>query len=209
MAVGLIDGAEFGVAQRQLNTGDHVIIYSDGVTEAQNGKGGAKAQAAPGTGEFVVRGALVLSMDEAIGDLPVGDVHVRDGAIVAVAASVPAPGADVIDGKGMICMPGFVDTHVHYGDAKKAPDAAANDPAVVEPYPREGGHDVLDHASLVGFSFGGGLAVSYAILHPEQVERLVISGAAINHSDGGRGLYFDDPDGHRLEIITRPYGSGG
>jgi len=32
---------------------------------------------------------------------------------------------------------------------------------------------------------------------------------AINHNDGGRGLYFDDPDGHRLEIITLPYGSGG
>ena len=32
---------------------------------------------------------------------------------------------------------------------------------------------------------------------------------AINHNDGGRGLYFDDPDGHRLEIITRPYGSSG
>jgi hypothetical protein len=32
---------------------------------------------------------------------------------------------------------------------------------------------------------------------------------AINHNDGGRGLYFDDPDGHRLEFITRPYGSGG
>jgi catechol 2,3-dioxygenase-like lactoylglutathione lyase family enzyme len=32
---------------------------------------------------------------------------------------------------------------------------------------------------------------------------------AISHNDGGRGLYFDDPDGHRLEIITRPYGSGG
>ena len=30
-----------------------------------------------------------------------------------------------------------------------------------------------------------------------------------NHNDGGRGLYFDDPDRHRLEIITRPYGSGG
>lgn len=38
----------------------------------------------------------------------------------------------------------------------------------------------LDHASLAGFSFGGGLAVSYAVLHPEQVDRLVISGAAIN-----------------------------
>ena len=32
---------------------------------------------------------------------------------------------------------------------------------------------------------------------------------AINHRDGGRGLYFEDPDGHLLEILTRPYGSGG
>lgn len=30
----------------------------------------------------------------------------------------------------------------------------------------------------------------------------------INHRDGGRGLYFDDPNGHNLEILTRPYGSG-
>lgn len=28
----------------------------------------------------------------------------------------------------------------------------------------------------------------------------------INRNDGGRGLYWDDPDGHRLEILTRPYG---
>jgi catechol 2,3-dioxygenase-like lactoylglutathione lyase family enzyme len=30
----------------------------------------------------------------------------------------------------------------------------------------------------------------------------------INHRDDGRGLYFEDPDGHMLEILTRPYGSG-
>lgn len=30
----------------------------------------------------------------------------------------------------------------------------------------------------------------------------------INHHDGGRGVYWNDPDGHYLEIITRPYGSG-
>jgi len=30
----------------------------------------------------------------------------------------------------------------------------------------------------------------------------------INHHDGGRGVYFEDPSGHFLEIITRPYGSG-
>ena len=28
----------------------------------------------------------------------------------------------------------------------------------------------------------------------------------INHHDGGRGVYFRDPSGHYLEIITRPYG---
>jgi catechol 2,3-dioxygenase-like lactoylglutathione lyase family enzyme len=31
----------------------------------------------------------------------------------------------------------------------------------------------------------------------------------INTHDGGRGLYFRDPNGHLLEIITREYGSGG
>ena len=30
----------------------------------------------------------------------------------------------------------------------------------------------------------------------------------INHGDGGRGFYWSDPDGHNLEILTRPYGSG-
>ena len=31
----------------------------------------------------------------------------------------------------------------------------------------------------------------------------------INTRDGGRGIYFEDPNGHLLEILTRPYGSGG
>lgn len=37
---------------------------------------------------------------------------------------------------------------------------------------------------------------------PSRTQRL-----AINHRDGGRGVYFEDPDGHLLEILTRPYGS--
>ena len=28
----------------------------------------------------------------------------------------------------------------------------------------------------------------------------------INHHWGGRGVYFEDPDGHLLELITKPYG---
>ncbi len=31
----------------------------------------------------------------------------------------------------------------------------------------------------------------------------------INEWDDGHGVYFDDPNGHVLEVITRPYGSGG
>ena len=31
----------------------------------------------------------------------------------------------------------------------------------------------------------------------------------INTHDNGRGLYFEDPNGHNLEIITRAYGSSG
>jgi catechol 2,3-dioxygenase-like lactoylglutathione lyase family enzyme len=30
----------------------------------------------------------------------------------------------------------------------------------------------------------------------------------INHNDGGRGVYFPDPDGHLLEVLTRPYDGG-
>ena len=31
----------------------------------------------------------------------------------------------------------------------------------------------------------------------------------INTRDDGRGVYFEDADGHNLELLTRPYGSGG
>lgn len=41
----------------------------------------------------------------------------------------------------------------------------------------------------------------YADPHHEQA-------GEINRRDGGRGLYFEDPNGHSLEILTRPYGSG-
>ena len=29
-------------------------------------------------------------------------------------------------------------------------------------------------------------------------------GELSHHHDGGRGVYFEDPNGHLLEIITRP-----
>ena len=89
---------------------------------------GAAATSLPARGEFVINGAHVLSMDAGVGDFESGAVHVRDGAIVAVGASVNAPGAQVIDGKGMICMPGFVDTHWHHWTTFLRPVMRADDP---------------------------------------------------------------------------------
>jgi hypothetical protein len=33
--------------------------------------------------------------------------------------------------------------------------------------------------------------------------------SGFNTNDGGRGLYFDSPEGHNLEVLTVPYGGWG
>src|SRR5262245_32629750 len=83
------------------------------VSAQQARTAGGPSAPLPPRREFVIRGATVLSMDPAVGDFATGDVHVRDGAIVAVAARIDAAGAETVEGRGMICMPGFVDTHWH------------------------------------------------------------------------------------------------
>ena len=82
---------------------------------------------------LVIRGITVI---DGTGAAPVGpmDVVVEHDRITDVVSvgephvpikekGRPAKGTREIDGTGMYLMPGFVDTHVHYGDAKKAPDA--------------------------------------------------------------------------------------
>ena len=74
----------------------------------------AQAQTPPAAaGEYLIRGAHVLSMDPMIGDLPRGDIHVRAGEIVAVGRDLDASGAQVIDGRNMIALPGLIETHWH------------------------------------------------------------------------------------------------
>ncbi len=67
----------------------------------------------PGRSEVVIRNAYVMTMDAKLGDLSDADVHVRNGAIVAVGRSLEAAGAWDIDGRGMIVLPGLVETHWH------------------------------------------------------------------------------------------------
>src|SRR5262245_43616781 len=67
----------------------------------------------PPAGHFIIRDAYVMTMEDARGDIPVGDVEVDAGRIVAVGPSLPGVGADALDGRGTIVLPGFVDTHTH------------------------------------------------------------------------------------------------
>ncbi len=62
---------------------------------------------------MLIRNATVLSMDPATGDFRDADILIEGSAIAAVRPHIAAEAATVIDGQGMIAVPGFVDTHRH------------------------------------------------------------------------------------------------
>ena len=61
---------------------------------------------------YVIRGGAVMSMDPAVGDFVKADVLIEGKKIVAVGPNLQASGT-VIDARGKIVMPGFIDTHHH------------------------------------------------------------------------------------------------
>jgi 5-methylthioadenosine/S-adenosylhomocysteine deaminase len=65
--------------------------------------------------ELLLKGGLVVTVDNSFGDLPDTDVLIRDGVIVEVAPglSTSSKKAEVIDCKGRLVIPGLVDTHRH------------------------------------------------------------------------------------------------
>jgi cytosine/adenosine deaminase-related metal-dependent hydrolase len=62
--------------------------------------------------DLVIRGAHLVSMDPAVGELPDVDVRVCDGAIADVGHRLKGRG-EVVEADGMLLLPGFVDTHWH------------------------------------------------------------------------------------------------
>jgi 5-methylthioadenosine/S-adenosylhomocysteine deaminase len=75
--------------------------------------GSAQTRTSPMTTELLIRNAYVLTMDPALGDVAGGDVHLRGGEIAAVGRNLAAPAAEIIDGTGMLMLPGLVETHWH------------------------------------------------------------------------------------------------
>jgi 5-methylthioadenosine/S-adenosylhomocysteine deaminase len=62
---------------------------------------------------YVIRGGSVMSMDPLAGDFPRADVLIEGKKIIAVGPNLRAGDATVIDARGRIVMPGFIDTHHH------------------------------------------------------------------------------------------------
>jgi cytosine/adenosine deaminase-related metal-dependent hydrolase len=67
----------------------------------------------PPRGEWILHNAYVMTMDPELGDIAGGDVHIRNGEIIAVGKAIKAPRAAVLDGQRTIVLPGLVETHWH------------------------------------------------------------------------------------------------
>jgi len=65
------------------------------------------------TQRTLIRGGWIVRTDKAAADLPHGDLLIEDGTIAAIAPSLTADGAEILDASGMLVLPGFVDTHRH------------------------------------------------------------------------------------------------
>lgn len=62
---------------------------------------------------ILIKGGVILSMDDKVGNFASGDVLIEGNKIVEVGPSIDAADAGVIDAKGKVVMPGFIDTHHH------------------------------------------------------------------------------------------------
>ncbi|WJD60690.1 amidohydrolase family protein [Pseudomonas kurunegalensis] len=71
------------------------------------------ATAAESSDKLLIQGGYVMTMDPLVGDLERSDVLVEGGRIVAVGRDLPPGNARIVDARGQIVLPGFVDAHSH------------------------------------------------------------------------------------------------
>ena len=79
------------------------------------------------TERILIKGGIVLTQDDALGELNGADVLVEDDRIAEVGRDLSVADARVIDAAGDIVIPGFIDTHRHTWETSirtSAPDFA-------------------------------------------------------------------------------------
>lgn len=75
-------------------------------------------------------------------------------------------------------------------------------------YAKDGEIARQHYAFLVSESeFDAGFATLERLGAPYWADPAQTQPGEINRHWGGRGVYFEDPDGHLLELITKPYGN--
>jgi cytosine/adenosine deaminase-related metal-dependent hydrolase len=62
---------------------------------------------------ILIKGAVVLTLERAVGDFAKADILIEDGRIRQLRPDIAAGDAAVIEGANRIAIPGFVDTHSH------------------------------------------------------------------------------------------------
>ncbi|MGW4034205.1 amidohydrolase family protein [Streptomyces sp. NPDC004838] len=107
-----------GWSRRRVLAGLGLVVgaAASGTAACDGGRPAEGADPQPtGTppGRTVIRKTLGLTMDPGLGDVEDADILIDNGTIERVGTSLKAGSATEIDGRGMITMPGFVDTHNH------------------------------------------------------------------------------------------------
>jgi 5-methylthioadenosine/S-adenosylhomocysteine deaminase len=63
--------------------------------------------------KLLIRDATVITMDHSLGDFRPGSILIENDRITALGPHIDAPGAEILDGRSFIVVPGFVNTHMH------------------------------------------------------------------------------------------------
>lgn len=61
---------------------------------------------------LLIRGGTIVTMNDAL-DVFAGDVSIRDGRIAAVGPVVDGPHDRIVEARGGLVLPGFIQTHIH------------------------------------------------------------------------------------------------
>jgi cytosine/adenosine deaminase-related metal-dependent hydrolase len=100
------------IARRTLLRGLAASAALPGVVDAAAAQESTPRRAR-GKRRTLLKGGYVVTMDATLGELPIGDVLIEDGAIAQVAPSIKANDAEIVDARRKVVMPGLIDTHRH------------------------------------------------------------------------------------------------
>lgn len=104
----LLKSGLVGIAAGSL-LGSNLVSATGAATQT----GGATPPTPSRGGLTLLKGGVVLSMDDEIGDFEQGDVLIEGKRILEVGPNIDASAAQIIDATGMVVMPGLINTHHH------------------------------------------------------------------------------------------------